>query len=147
MWLQHFSSLSFLALVVLNGAAIVAVSRLLPGRAAPVRSEPYPDEELSAHDGKLAKYFVAGAVFLALGSLHMAVKNLPGIAEWEARAGYAGHLVRDLSNTHVMIVGGGTLIATGVCWYVLPRIVRRPLASNGLAQSAFWLTAAGPMSR
>ena len=42
-----------------------------------------------------------------------------------------------------MIVGGGTLIATGVCWYVLPRIVRRPLASNGLAHAAFWLTAAG----
>src|SRR4051812_31227557 len=73
----------------------------------------------------------------------MVVKNLPWSAEWEARAGYAGHLVRDLSNTHVMIVGGGTLIATGVCWYVLPRIVRRPLASNGLAQSAFWFTAAG----
>jgi hypothetical protein len=42
-----------------------------------------------------------------------------------------------------MIVGGGTLIATGVCWYVLPRIVRRPLASNGLAQAAFWFTAVG----
>ncbi len=57
--------------------------------------------------------------------------------------GYAGHLVRDLSNTHVMIVGGGTLIATGVCWFALPRIVGRPLASNGLAQSAFWFTAVG----
>src|SRR4051794_32287053 len=73
----------------------------------------------------------------------MAAKNVPPIAEWLARAGYAGHLVRDLSNTHVMIVGGGTLIATGVCWYVLPRIVRRPLASNGLAQCAFWFTAVG----
>ena len=73
----------------------------------------------------------------------MVAKNLPWAAEWEARAGYAGHLVRDLSNTHVMIVGGGTLIATGVCWYVLPRMVGRPLASNGLAQAAFWFTAAG----
>src|SRR4051794_21906203 len=117
--------------------------RLLPGRAPPVRTEPYADEQLAAHDRKLAKYFIAGAAFLVLGSLHMVVKNLPPIAEWEARAGYAGHLVRDLSNTHVMIVGGGTLIATGVCWYVLPRIVGRPLASNGLAQAAFWLTAAG----
>ena len=78
-----------------------------------------------------------------LGSLHMVVKNLPWIAEWLARTGYAGHLVRDLSNTHVMIVGGGTLIATGLCWYVLPRIVGRPLASDGLAQCAFWFTAVG----
>ena len=42
-----------------------------------------------------------------------------------------------------MIVGGGTLIATGLCWYVLPRIVGRPLASDGLAQGAFWFTAGG----
>ena len=42
-----------------------------------------------------------------------------------------------------MIVGGGTLIATGLCWYVLPRIVGRPLASEGLAQGAFWFTAGG----
>src|SRR5436309_15878459 len=73
----------------------------------------------------------------------MVVKNLPWLAEWEARAGYAGHLVRDLSNTHVMIVGGGTLISTGLCWYVLPRIVGRPLSSPGLAQGAFWFTAVG----
>jgi hypothetical protein len=43
----------------------------------------------------------------------------------------------------VMIVGGGTLLATGLCWWVLPRIVGRPLASEGLAQCAFWLTAGG----
>jgi hypothetical protein len=42
-----------------------------------------------------------------------------------------------------MIVGGGTLIATGITWYVLPRVVGRPLASNGLAQAAFWFTAVG----
>ena len=83
-----------------------------------MRTEPYPDEELGAHDRKLAKYFLAGGGFLVLGGLHMVAKNLPWTAEWLARAGYAGHLVRDLSNTHVMIVGGGTLIATGLCWYV-----------------------------
>jgi hypothetical protein len=142
-YLQHITSLQFLLLLFLNGAAIIAVARLLPGRAPPLRTEPYAPEALAAHDDKLAKYFTAGGAFLVLGSLHMVLKNLPPVAEWEARAGYAGHLVRDLSNTHVMIVGGGTLIATGVCWYVLPRVVGRPLASNGLAQAAFWLTAAG----
>jgi hypothetical protein len=142
-YLKHLSSLQFLTYLTFLAITIGVVARLMPGRAPPLRTEPYTDEELSAHDAKLAKYFLAGGAFLVLGSLHMAIKNLPWLAEWEARAGYAGHLVRDLSNTHVMIVGGGTLIATGVCWYVLPRIVRRPLASNGLAQSAFWFTAAG----
>jgi hypothetical protein len=142
-YLKHLSSLQFITYVAFFAVVIAAMMRFLPGREPPVRTEPYPPDELAAHDRKLAKYFVGGALFLALGSLHMLVKNLPWTAEWLARAGYAGHLVRDLSNTHVMIVGGGTLIATGLCWYALPRIAGRPLASDGLAQCAFWFTAIG----
>src|SRR5207248_2073353 len=143
MYLRHLSSLQFLTYASFFGVVIAAIFRFMPGKAPPVRTVPYPDEELSAHDRKLAKYFVAGGFFLVLGSVHMVVKNVPWAAEYLARTGYAGHLVRDLSNTHVMIVGGGTLLATGLCWYVLPRIVGRPLASEGLAQCAFWFTAVG----
>jgi hypothetical protein len=143
MWVQHLSSLQFLTYVAFFAVLIAAIFVYVPGKAAPVRNEPYSDAELSAHDTRLGKYFVAGGGFLVLGSVHMALKNLPWTADWLARSGYAGHLVRDLSNTHVMIVGGGTLLATGLTWYALPRIVARPLASAGLAQAAFWLTAAG----
>jgi hypothetical protein len=142
-YIQHLSSLQFLTYVAFFAVVLVALLRFLPGRAPPVRTRPYGDDELGAHDQKLAKYFVAGGGFLVVGAVHMTVKNLPWAADWLARAGYAGHLVRDLSNTHVMIVGGGTLIATGLCWYALPRIVGRPLASEGLAQCAFWFTAVG----
>ncbi len=143
MYLKHLSSLEFLTYVGFFTVVVAALWRLLPGKALPVRTVPYRDEQLGAHDPKLAKYFVAGGGFLVLGGLHMVVKNLPWTAEWLARAGYPGHLVRDLANTHVMIVGGGTLIATGLCWYVLPRMVGRPLASEALAQCAFWFTAVG----
>src|SRR2546423_4600567 len=143
MWVKHLTSLQFLTYVAFFAVAVAAVIRFLPGAPAPVRTKPYGEEELGRHDRRLGKYFVAGGGFLVLGGVHMVLKNLPWTAQWLAGAGYAGHLVRDLSNTHVMIVGGGTLIATGLCWYALPRIVRRPLASNGLAQAAFWLTAAG----
>jgi hypothetical protein len=142
-YLKHLSSLQFLTYVGFFAVVVATLWRLLPGKAPPVRTVPYRKETLGAHDPKLAKYFVAGGGFLVLGGLHMVVKNLPWTAEWLARAGYAGHLVRDLANTHVMIVGGGTLIATGLCWYALPRIVARPLASESLAQCAFWFTAAG----
>ncbi len=143
MYLQHLSSLQFLTYVAFFAVVVAALFKFVPGRTPAVRDSPYPEEELHAHDRKIAKYFVAGAVFLVLGSLHMAVKNLPWVAEHLARTGYAGHLVRDLSNTHLIIVGGGTLIATGLAWYALPRIVGRPLASEGLAQAAFWFTALG----
>src|SRR6266516_3411203 len=143
MWVKHLSSLQFLTYVAFFAVVVAAICKFVPGKAAPVRETPYPEDELYAHDRKTAKYFVAGGLFLVLGSIHMAVKNLPWLAEYLARTGYAGHLVRDLSNTHVMIVGGGTLLATGLCWLVLPRIVGRPLASEGLAQCAFWFTAIG----
>ena len=143
MWVQHLSSLQFLSYVAFFAVVIVALMRLLPGQRPPVRTEPYSDAELGAQDMRLGKYFVAGGIFLVIGGVHMAAKNIPWAAEWLARGGYAGHLVRDLSNTHIMIVGGGTLISTGLCWYVLPRIVGRPLASPGLAQASFWLTALG----
>jgi cytochrome c oxidase cbb3-type subunit 1 len=143
MWVKHLSSLQFLSYAAFLAVVVAAVFVVMPGRKPPIRTEPYTDEELGRHDRKLAKYFVTGGLFLVLGSLHMVLKNLPWAAEWLASAGYAGHLVRDLANTHLMIVGGGTLIATGLCWYVLPRIVGRPLASDGLAQGAFWFTASG----
>ena len=143
MWIQHFTSLQFLTYCAFAAVVLLALLRFLPGAAPPVRTEPYSDQELHAHDAKLAKYVLAGALFLVLGAVHTTVKNLPWPAEWLARGGYGGHLVRDLSNTHLIIVGGGTLIATGLCWYALPRIVGRPLASNGLAQAAFWCTAGG----
>src|ERR671931_1763531 len=143
MYLRYISSLEFLTYAAFLAIVVGAISYVLPGRKPPLRTEPYADEELAAHDRKLAKYFVAGGFFLVLGAVHMVVKNLPWVAEALARTGYAGHLVRDLSNTHVMIVGGGTLLATGLCWLVLPRIVGRPLASEGLAQCAFWFTALG----
>jgi hypothetical protein len=142
-YLKHLSTLEFVVYAAFLAVVIAALFRFVPGRAAPVRTTAYSDEELASHDGKLAKYFLAGGGFLVLGSLHMLVKNVPWLAEWAARAGYAGHLVRDLSNTHLIIVGGGTLIATGLTWKVLPRVVGRPLASDGLAQCAFWFTAAG----
>jgi hypothetical protein len=142
-YLKHLSSLQFLTYVSFFAVVIAALFKFVPGRSPPLRERPYPDEELHAHDPKAAKYFLAGGLFLVLGSLHMAVKNLPWLAEYLARTGYAGHLVRDLSNTHVMIVGGGTLLATGLCWLALPRIVGRPLASEGLAQCAFWFTVLG----
>jgi hypothetical protein len=143
MYVKHLSSLQFLTYVAFFAVVIAAIMRFLPGKAPALRREPYRPEELGAEDQRLAKYFVASGAFLVVGGLHMAAKNLPWVADWLARGGYAGHLVRDLSNTHLMIVGGGTLAATGLTWYVLPRVVGRPLASPGLAQASFWFTAVG----
>src|SRR5438045_8822287 len=109
MYLKHLTSLEFLAYLGMFAVAVASIWSLVPGRAPPVREEPYTGAEIGAHDRKLAKYFVAGGGFLVLGALHMVAKNLPPAAEWLARAGYAGPLRRDRSNTPPMIVAHRTL--------------------------------------
>src|SRR2546430_11732482 len=100
MWIKHLSSLQFLTYVAFFAVVITAICRFVPGRAPPVREEPYLDEELHAHDPKTAKYFVAGGFFLVLRSIHMAVKNLPRLPQAPAPAGYTGHPRPHPPNTH-----------------------------------------------
>ena len=144
MYLKHLSSLQFLTYVAFFAVVVAASAAFVPGRAPPVREDPYPDDELHAHDRKVAEVLPRRRRSSSCSApCTWCVKNLPWIAEYLARTGYAGHLVRDLSNTHVMIVGGGTLLATGLCWLRCRGSSARPLASEGLAQCAFWFTVLG----
>ena len=102
MYVKHLTSLQFLTYVGFFAVVLAAMFKFVPGKAPPVRTEPYPEDELGAHDRKTAKYFVAGGFFLVLGSVHMVFKNLPWAADYLARTDYAWHLVRDFSNTHVI---------------------------------------------
>jgi len=66
-WIRHLSSLQFLTYVAFFAVVVASIVTIVPGRAPPLRHDPYPDDELGAHDRKLAKYFVAGGGFLVLG--------------------------------------------------------------------------------
>ena len=77
MWVQHLSSLQFLSYVAFFAVLIVAIMRVLPGQRPPLRTEPHPEEELGALDMRLGKYFAAGGIFLVIGGVHMAAKNIP----------------------------------------------------------------------
>ena len=50
MWVQHLSSLTFLTYVAFFAVVVSAICKFVPGKAAPVRTTPYPDDELYAHD-------------------------------------------------------------------------------------------------
>ena len=91
MYVKHLTSLQFLSYCAFFAVVIAALMRLLPGVAPAPREQPYDEEQLGSRDGTLTKYFVAGGVFLVLGSLHMVVKNVPWIAEWLARGGESNH--------------------------------------------------------
>jgi hypothetical protein len=117
--------------------------RVIPGTRLPPRRTSYDEEEIGSYDRSLPKYFLAAIIALAVGGAHAVVKSIPPVYAWLTEAGHGGHMVRDLANTHLVIVIGGTVAATGLVWYVLPRVARRPLYSSLLATWSFWLTVIG----
>lgn len=144
MWIEHITNTQ--ALMFVAGVFMVAwiVFKLIPSPDADESEyETFTKDEIAAYDGELPKYFLAAAFALFLGSLHTVIKNLPGFWQWLWEAGYGGHLFRDLSNSHIIIVGGGTVLLTAFTWYALPRFVNRPLYSKSLASISFWLTIVG----
>ena len=143
MHIEHLTNLEMIgaALVVLVLGFLVY--RLVPG---PPRARPrahFSEDEITAYDRALPKYFLVGLGALALGGLHAVIKDVPLIYSWLTLAGHGGHMIRDLVNTHLVIVVGGIVTAIGLVWYALPRVARRPLFSPGLASWSFWLTVVG----
>ncbi len=92
------------------------------------------------------RFYAAAAIGLVLGGLQGVVQRLPGISDWLYAAGYGGHLITNLAQTHIIMVGAGTLTLTATMYYLLPRILNRPLYSRTLTLLSFWFTVVGVYS-
>ncbi len=97
----------------------------------------------NAVERSYVRFYAAAAIGLVLGGLQGIIQRLPGIADWLYAAGYGGHLITNLAQTHVIMVGAGTLTVTATMYYLLPRILNRPLYSKTLTSVSFWLTVTG----
>ncbi|MBD1549609.1 hypothetical protein [Roseibium aggregatum] len=138
--ISNFDALfALLALIAFAGL----VFRIVPVGTAPQPAHRYTQAEILAHDPALPKYLIVTLAALATGGLHLAIRSLPSVSAWLIHGGYGGHLLRDIAYSHMMIVMGGTVAVTGLSWYVLPRILQRPLYSKALAEIAFWGTVVG----
>ena len=137
MRVEDISNLDALLFVLFLAAASLLVFRLVPRAGPRAEAETFSAAEIARYDGALTKYALTVAAALLVGSLHLAVKSLPPVARWLAQAGRGGHLAANIAYSHMVIVMGGTIAVTGLTWYVLPRVVQRPLYSGTLAQLAF----------
>lgn len=143
MRVEDISNLEALLFIV----GLIAVSALIlwlvprSEQAGPVSA--FGAADIARHDASLPKYALTSATALVLGGLHLAIKSYPPIAEWLDGAGRGGHLAANIAYSHMVIVMGGTIAVTGLTWYALPRILRRPLYSDTLAHLAFWGTVLG----
>ena len=142
MFLLEWTASDLLMMALAASVMIGTVLWLVPSARVP-RKRYYTPAELTAYDAQIPRYFLAAALALLIGGTHTVIKNLPGFWLWLWTAGYGGHLFRDLSNSHIIIVGGGTVLLTGITWYVLPRFVNRPLYSEALAGASLWFTVIG----
>ena len=141
--IEHITDVQALGFILAVMVVAFVVFRIIPGTRLPDARPTYSEAEITAYDRALPKYLLAAIIALAVGGLHAVVKSLPPVYAWLTEGGHGGHMVRDLANTHLVIVIGGTVAASGVLWYVLPRVARRPLHSTLLATWSFWLTVAG----
>lgn len=141
--LDNVSNLDALLVVLGVIAFALVLYRAVPaGRLAAPRTR-FTDAEITRYDRALPKYAITAGIVLVLGAAHTVVKSFPPIYDWLGRAGHAGHLVRDIANSHLIIVLGGTVAATGLAWYALPRVAKRPLWSDRLANFSYWCTLIG----
>ncbi len=122
-------------------ATITAQQRLTTGRNTQVESPGATTEDDS--DAGLPRFFYAAAAALILSGIQGVVQRLPVISDWLRDADYGGHLVTNLAHTHITIVGAGTISLTGLIYYVLPRVTKRPLYSKALCNVSFWATLIG----
>lgn len=122
-------------------ASITAQQALAGTRPSP----PAEEEALTQHDNDhgIARFFYAAAAALILSAVQGVLQRLPGISDWLRDADYGGHMVTNLAQTHITIVGAGTISMTGLIYYVLPRVCRRPLYSQALTNVSFWATLLG----
>lgn len=121
--------------------ADVAVTDRAAGKAT---TDGGATDAVAQNDDKgLPRFFYAAAAALILSAIQGVVQRLPGISDWLLAADYGGHMVTDLAHTHITIVGAGTISLTGLIYYVLPRVTKRPLFSSTLTNVSFWCTIIG----
>lgn len=102
-----------------------------------------PDGQYLSDDSMLIKFIVVQAIALGLAAIHGVIQRLPWVAAWLRDADYGGHLITNLGLTHINVVLGGTIAIAGLTYYLLPRIIQRPMYSRTLCNVSFWFTALG----
>lgn len=112
------------------------------------RQQSRPQVEQAADTGPLLqspvlRFFLLSVTHLFIGTVLGVVQTFPSIAQWIRESGPAGHLIDPLAHAHINLVGGVTMGMMGLFYYVLPRLIGRPIYSQVLATLSFWFSTLG----
>jgi cytochrome c oxidase cbb3-type subunit 1 len=92
------------------------------------------------------RFLVLSVVHLFIGTVQGVIQTFPGVAQWLRESGPAGHLIDPLAHAHINLVGGVTMGMMGLFYFVLPRLLERPMYSAVLARASFWFSTVGVLS-
>ncbi len=101
-------------------------------------SEGQVAEEMKGQERGYLRFFFAAAVALLFSATQGILMRVPGFFDWIRHADYGGRMVSILSFTHITVVAAGTISMTALIYYVLPRVMGRPLFGRGISNLGFW---------
>ncbi len=101
------------------------------------------DVALDADSVLILKFVVMSVTHLLIGTVQGVMQTLPEFALWIRATGPAGHMIDPLAHAHINLVGGVTMAIMGLFYYVLPKIVKRPVYSAVLSNASFWFSTIG----
>ena len=101
-------------------------------------------EERSITDNNvIIRLMVLSVIHLFVGTIQGVIQTFPGVAQWLRESGPAGHMIDPLAHAHINLVGGVTMGMMALFYFVIPRILNRPVYSHILAVCSFWFSAIG----
>ncbi len=106
-------------------------------------TSPAKSDALNADSALILKFMVMSVANLLIGTIQGVLQTLPEFALWIRATGPAGHMIDPLAHAHINLVGGVTLAIMGLFYYVLPKILERPIYSYTLSNTSFWFSTIG----
>jgi cytochrome c oxidase cbb3-type subunit 1 len=103
---------------------------------------PREDAE-AAQKRTILRFLVVSVSSLFVGTVMGVMQTFPPVVNWIHGAGMAGHMIDPLAHAHVNLVGGVTMGMMGLFYYVLPRLLGRPVHSALLGEVSFWCSTCG----
>ncbi len=109
-----------------------------------VESSPIVQKHADITDvNTVLKFMVLSVIHLFIGTIQGVIQTFPAVAQWLRESGPAGHLIDPLAHAHINLVGGVTMGMMGLFYFVIPRLIKRPIYSRVLAATSFWLSTIG----
>jgi cytochrome c oxidase cbb3-type subunit 1 len=101
----------------------------------------------SAEDRSLVKFLVTAAGCLFIGTVHGVLQVIRPVRAWldsiGSPYGGPGHMIDPLAHAHINTVGGVVIFLMGATYYLLPRMLGRPVFSTKLTNHTYWWTTLG----